>query len=559
MLALVVIATAVRFFLITQSWPSTNSDESNMGILARHVAYNGAWPIFFYGLPYMGPVEGYLAAPLFHLFGATLFSLRLGLLPFYILFLVAMYFLTRLLYTRGLALATLLFLSLGSEELFSRELKAVGEYPETLAFAAWISLLFAWLIMSEPASNNKRRRLWIYGALGLITGLALWVDLLILPFIATAGLILLIYRRHELFSWSVGLIIVAGIIIGAFPLLIYNLTAPFSQNSLFVLIGIHSSHSSLAENSTLLWLQKVIGAVMISIPHATGYNTLCTIQDMPTFGPLNMQCLLLQGGWGLGYVILLGLALLLTWRPLWRLWRHISRNSRWSLPDWNAEDSLLARLHSCRFMLLLSGLLTLLAYMPSASAAVYPITSARYLTGLLVVLPATLWPLWHGMNTKASDTAQKIRRSSFFSREHLRVGFLIRAAFLLIILSMFILGTVKTFQAIPAAQRDQQREAALIQRLTELGVTRFYSEYWTCNRLIFHSEERLICIALDEDLEVGFNRYKPYIPLVQETPDAAYVFPLDSDHARAFEQRQQSLAQPYQRIEQGGHVIYLAP
>jgi hypothetical protein len=59
--ALILIATLARLVLISQNWPITNSDEGNMGLLARHVAYNGEWPIFFYGLPYMGPVEGYIA------------------------------------------------------------------------------------------------------------------------------------------------------------------------------------------------------------------------------------------------------------------------------------------------------------------------------------------------------------------------------------------------------------------------------------------------------------------------------------------------------------------
>src|SRR5689334_15377154 len=86
MLALVILGTGVRFVLIALNWPGTNSDEGNMGLLAMHVAFRGEWPIFFYGLPYLGPVEGYIAAPLFHLFGVSLFSLRLGMLPIFALF-----------------------------------------------------------------------------------------------------------------------------------------------------------------------------------------------------------------------------------------------------------------------------------------------------------------------------------------------------------------------------------------------------------------------------------------------------------------------------------------
>src|SRR2546421_4691488 len=141
LLALIILATLLRLALLAYDWPVTNSDEGNMGILARHVAYNGEWPIFFYGHPYMGPIEGYLAAPLFHLFGPSTFTLRLGLLPFFPLFLICMYYLTRLLYTQKLAIFTVILLCLGSQDIISRQLKAVGEYPELIFFAAFISLI----------------------------------------------------------------------------------------------------------------------------------------------------------------------------------------------------------------------------------------------------------------------------------------------------------------------------------------------------------------------------------------------------------------------------------
>jgi len=56
MFAIVAIATLLRFMLIYFNWPVTNSDEGNMGLVALHVAYQGDHPIFFYGLPYMGPL-----------------------------------------------------------------------------------------------------------------------------------------------------------------------------------------------------------------------------------------------------------------------------------------------------------------------------------------------------------------------------------------------------------------------------------------------------------------------------------------------------------------------
>ena len=127
MLAIVALATLARFLLIFFNWPTTNSDEGNMGLLALHVAFQGDHPTFFYGSNFMGPLEGYIAAPLFRIFGVSLFTLRIGLLPLFAAFLICMYYLTRLLYTEKFALAIVILLSLGSYAIIYLQIKACGE------------------------------------------------------------------------------------------------------------------------------------------------------------------------------------------------------------------------------------------------------------------------------------------------------------------------------------------------------------------------------------------------------------------------------------------------
>src|SRR6266568_4507837 len=91
---IIIFATSLRLLLIYQGWPQTNSDESTMGLMALHIAYRGEHPIFFYGQGYMGSFEAYFAALLFRLFGTSLFTLRLGLVIIFALFLVSIYLLT---------------------------------------------------------------------------------------------------------------------------------------------------------------------------------------------------------------------------------------------------------------------------------------------------------------------------------------------------------------------------------------------------------------------------------------------------------------------------------
>src|ERR1700730_11063300 len=132
--ALIIIALAVslRIILIAKGWPETDSDEGTMGLEAMHIAFRGEHPVFLYGQNYMGMIEAYLGALLFRLFGVSLFSLRLGMVLIFTLFLVGMYLLTSLLYTKKLALVTLALLSVGARNVLLPEIRAVGGAVGTL-------------------------------------------------------------------------------------------------------------------------------------------------------------------------------------------------------------------------------------------------------------------------------------------------------------------------------------------------------------------------------------------------------------------------------------------
>lgn len=542
-----ILATVARLVLIAHNWPTTNSDEANMALLARHVAYNGEWPTFFYGLPYLGPIEGYVAAPLFHVFGPSTFTLRLGLLLFFLLFAICMYYLIRLLYTPGLALFTVILLSLGSSEVIGREIKAVGEYPEIVFFAAATCLIIVQLAYTMPTADSpvrtNPRRILVYGLLGLLVGAALWDDFLILPFVGTGALFLFLFCRRELRSWM-GLSLLAGIVIGAFPLIMYNVTAPLSQNSIEVLLSIDRDGASLHRP----FLQQIVGTLLISLPDATSFSPLCTTTAFPYFNapgtPLNFQCIILQGGWSVGYLILLTVATAFAARFVWQYWRGPSlRASTWAFEERQQM------IRQCgRLMLLVSAIGTLLLYAISPKAAFAPNPTARYLACLLVALPSVLWPLWKGM-------------PALLKQPHWRkqIPNLVRGCLLLLILAVYGTGTIRTFTDIPNAQAFYQQQDALVQKLLALGATRIYSEYWTCNRIAFQSQEKIICSVLDEQLNPGFDRYLPYRTIVRNAPHPAYVFPVGSPQVTAFDAGMKSgkISAPYQRLTFENYVIYL--
>jgi len=522
MFAVVVAATIARLVLISYNWPVTNSDEGNMGLLAMHVAYRGELPIFFYGLPYMGPLEGYIAAPLFHLLGPSLFSLRVGLLPLFALFLISMYYLTRLLYTQKFALAIVVLLSLGSNLIIQQQLKAVGEYPEMELFGALIALLACWLALSshtfsaDATAQVKRRRAIFYGLLGLVVGVAVWVDFLILPVVATAGLLLVLFCRRELRTWA-GLSLVSGIITGAFPLILYNMTAPWGQDSLTTLYKLHQAEALPAVAQHLPFLRQVIGTILISLPLETGANPSCPIATFPLFGPPTtsvLQCAVFESSWGIGFLILGLIAAFLAVRVIWPTWRKSRAR------DWTFEERQTTIRQCARLMLLVIAGLTIVSYMLSPVSAIIPDITSRYLICLLIAVPAVLWPLWSGNS--------RLMALSGWREKALLV---LKVGLLVLVATTFLLGTVRTFAGVAAAEAAYNQEGALVQDLQRVGATRIYSEYWTCNRLTFRSQEQIVCSTLDDHLKPGFDRYLPYRSIVRAAAHPAYVFPLHSQQS----------------------------
>lgn len=546
MFAIVAAATLARFFLIYFNWPTTNSDEGNMGLVALHIAFQGDHPTFFYGLPYMGPLEGYIAAPLFRLFGASLFTLRLGLLPLFAAFLICMYYLTRLLYTQKYAFAMVILLSLGSADILLLQIRAVGEYPEIELFSALIPLLTAWLALTShtpilgEAWQMKRKRIVVYGILGLAIGLALWVDFLILPLVALAGLLLLLFCYRELFSWA-GLSLLLGVIIGSFPLIFYNLTAPVDQNSLITLFSIQQAGAKEMLAQHLTWVHHVVGTLMISLPRATGANPDCPTTAIPAFGSpsiSSLPCIFLYGVWGAGYLILWIVATFLAIRIAWQYRHHFFKQ----------KDSFEERqqlIYQCSHLMLLGSVaITLVSYASSPKSALTPEITFRYLIIAFVAIPAVLWPLWNGIQWQKLQAHMKTKSA-----------FLLRGGLLLLIAAIFLSGIIRTFTEIPAAQAVYQQEDILVQDLIHIGVTRIYSEYWTCNRLTFHSREQIICSVLDDQLQPGFDRYMPYRFIVRAASHPTYVFPLGSKQADLLKRQVQASNAYYRQYIFEGYLV----
>ncbi len=629
---IIAFAALIRIVLIAQGWPVTNSDESTMGLEAMHIAYRGEHPIFLYGQNYMGTLQAYLGAALFHLFPVSLFPLRLGLVILFAAFLVSLYLLTSLLYTKKLALASLALLSFGSSEVFIREVKSLGGASETLLFGTIALLLATWLALTFGQDLSPRRRRWrflAYGNWGFAVGIGLWSHMLVGPFVLMSGLMLIWFCWSEVRRWA-GAWLLLGLLIGLLPLIIYNITAPLDQNSLVILWELHRAGGSQVPFDQNLIVKEILGTTLVSIPLATGANPLCPLTSMPLFGPGppgidTVGCSIAQGAWGLGYLALWTTALFLALRAFRKLWRR-------PLPkSWDLDERQAAIRHFARLMLLGGGGLTLFIYVISPAPAVVPWTSARYLVGLLICTPAVLWPLWSKLVQKQGNASGKGVQGALppagargdpasfpFPKRSVAPGYrqsksecegiplvelgegepeetyvattrserkdpplpnhgggpsyqgrgipgrwlgILRSPWvargiLTFIAAIYLLGTITTFLEVPSVQALNRQQDDLIANLSRIGATHIYSEYWTCDRIMFESREQIICSVVNDYLQPGFDRYLPYREIVTADPHAAYVFPIGSPQAAAIFAEVAFSAQNYNHYEFDGYVVY---
>lgn len=537
--AFVIIAlnTGMRIWLVTHGYPRSNSDESIIGLMAVHIAYHGELPVFFWGQGYTGPLEAYVGAPLMYLFGPSIFPVRLGVILLFDLFLLGMYLLTSLLYSKGLALFTLSLLSIGSGEMLFNELLAEGGHPETPLFCVLILLLTIWLALSyDPEGSvprQQRRRILLYGLWGGLVAVAFWNDALVIPFVITAGVFLFLFCRQEL-RRPVILGVLCGLVVCLVPVFLYNLGVPLRQSSL-ALFGFLAYHGQTVARPALL--QEVAAALFISLPLATGANALCPLYPDAAW---NSACAIVHDLWGLGYIALLAGAIFLAMRGRAKPWyRPLTRRAS----SYEERRGLILR--AARLMLLGGAVLSLFIFTFSPEPSVDPWAANRYLIALSVVLPALLWPLFKG-------TCRRQCRG-VIHHALLTIG---RYGVLLLIACTLLKGTLDAMDHLPSTQARDQQQQQLAADLLRLGATHFYTDYWTCNLTIFLSQERLICAVLDEHLQPGVDRYPAYPALVHRDPRASYVFPVGSSQATAFASQVAATGQRYQLTMVDGYAVY---
>ncbi len=579
-------ALLFRMGLLFNGWPLFESDQSIIGLMARHIWLHGEHPLFFYGQDYMGPVEAYSAVPFFALFGSSIFTLRLAIIPLVLLFLVTIYMLGRIMYGPVAALLALAWLALGPSIAVDRELTTAGGKQEMLVLAGVI-LLCVWDRLKLPERRPQNQQAWLrcvatYAVLGAAYGLGVWSDWLITPLVATTFLVLLIARPREVLSWPV-LVLALSCVVGAFPFLKFNVTHGFAS----VRQGLHFSGTSgdpvFTHFSSLV--SEAHNFLSIDLPAIFGSPNVCVQSpaDLQAFrwiaqpGSPQDLCSQINGAFSLLIIALYALA---AWplirageasfsrlrkqlepQPLRIIFSLTAAARFWQKLDTplSAEDTQRAARLWLRGILLACTCVWMAAFINNPADLTNPLSKSRYLVPLYLGAPLLFGALWDairpglallsrfGARKPTVESAQSPFTwgpRALASTRNAKLLAIAAGASLLLLLSFsivngFAVSSDSTDSAVYALP-EPASSAQVLAFFDAHHVRTFYTDsYYTCYRFAFESDERQVCAVLGPDghlaPEIWINRYAPYISAVTNDPHHAYLLSASPSEITAFE------------------------
>ena len=204
----------------------TYYDEAVTGNMALHIL-KGEPQLFFWGQPYMGALEAYLASSLFFLFGPSAFTLHLNdiLICAFLLFMV--FRIGTLAGGRPVGLLAAAFWAFSPLYLSVIGLLATGGHEEACAAGAFILFGICRLSFSLPKAS-----VYLAGLIGLLGGLGFWSSLLSGPYLLAGGLGLALARPRLLLT-RIPWVGVASFFLGSLPFWLWEIRHDFSTFQFF--------------------------------------------------------------------------------------------------------------------------------------------------------------------------------------------------------------------------------------------------------------------------------------------------------------------------------------
>ncbi|MBL7663365.1 glycosyltransferase family 39 protein [bacterium] len=243
LVACLILGFYLRFSFLRQTNAVIDADEAIVGLMAKHIAAGFPVPIFYYGQAYMGSLEAILVAGVFYIFGPSSLGLKLVPLLFSMIFILCVYFLGRYLFDRTAGRFAALFAAVPPHGLLVWSTKARGGFIEVVVLGT-ICLILGLKILKYYKFNIRS-----FSLLGLILGLAWWVNNQSIYYCFALGLTLGLYaliRLGLLRSLTLLTVTLSSFLLGGAAFWYANLSWRPKFQSFFIFE--HSNPSDLVKN-----------------------------------------------------------------------------------------------------------------------------------------------------------------------------------------------------------------------------------------------------------------------------------------------------------------------
>jgi hypothetical protein len=289
------LAVLVRVWRWLSSYIS--GDGAVCGLLGTGVL-EGRWPLFFWGQDFMGALDGYLAAPVYALWGASTLTLNIWAPLLSLGSMALLHLCLRPFFSRAAVLLALAYMALPPALAIFHAGKPNNHYPLGLFLCA----LLMWL--SLRLWRSQRWDLLLPLGWGLTAGLALWTNLQSLSPVAACFILLLVTCLPRMRLPSL-LAMALGLAAGAAPLIYYNLSHGWGYVSQVEFISLQYVSGHLG-----LWFYN-------AFPLILGFNTPIAKGLTAPWTPL--------------FLLYLLVAALAVWGAALLLWRARQKEQRWLL------------------------------------------------------------------------------------------------------------------------------------------------------------------------------------------------------------------------------------
>jgi 4-amino-4-deoxy-L-arabinose transferase-like glycosyltransferase len=198
--------------LLSGSWYCYTSsfDTATVGLMSVNIL-EGERPLFFYGQPYFGALEAYLAALFLGVFGFSEFVISLSPISFTLAWVLFSYLLFTRIHNSTAGIVAAACVAFPGYYVFWYSIATYGGYSAILC----IGTAILWLSLRIFQESPRRVSLSLQSiCLGVLMGLGIWIHPLTFPYIAIAAAILGVFTIRERFRLDIVLWLAVSALIG---------------------------------------------------------------------------------------------------------------------------------------------------------------------------------------------------------------------------------------------------------------------------------------------------------------------------------------------------------